>query len=286
MPKPEWLTLRYEHKDAFADVKQTLRSLELVTVCEESHCPNQTECWNTGTATFMILGDTCTRGCKFCNIKTATKGMPIDPEEPQKLLQAAQHLQLTYVVVTSVDRDELPDQGAQHFANCITLLKQNGILVEALIPDYQGNKECVNTILQTQPNVLAHNIETVQRLQPHVRDLRANYEQSLNVLNHAKKSGVYTKSSLMLGLGETSEEVFQTMQDLRACHVDILTLGQYLQPSKKHLTIKEYITPEQFKAYEKKAYELGFLHVIAGPFMRSSYKAGEFFMKYQDGVTI
>ena len=257
----------------FPLIKSTIKNLGLTTVCQESRCPNLSECWSEGTATFMVMGDTCTRACKFCHVKTLYKGQPLDPQEPAKLAQAAREWGLDYLVLTSVDRDDLPDQGAAHLARCIQALKQIGLQVEALIPDFQGNIDALKTVLKAKPDVLAHNIETVKRLQSSVRDPRAGYEQSLEVLRQAKALGVpRTKSSLMLGLGETCQEVIQTMHDLRANHVDIFTLGQYLKPSSRHLTVKQWITQEEWDFYQMMGEELGFA-TASGPLVRSSYKA-------------
>ena len=280
--KPPWLKIR-PPTEKFAEVKDTLKKLNLVTVCEEAHCPNISECWSGGTATFMVLGDTCTRGCRFCNIKSAKLGRPIDKDEPKKLAQAIAEWKLDYVVITSVDRDDLPDQGASHFAECIREIKKQlpSVIVEVLIPDFRGNIECLKTIIAAQPEVIAHNLETVKSLQRKVRDIRANYEQSLFVLKTIKELSpkTYTKSSLMLGLGESEAELVQAFKDLRAIDVSVLTLGQYLRPSDWHIAVNEYIPPEKFKHYQKIAEDLGFLYCAAGPFVRSSYKAGEFFMK-------
>jgi len=277
--KPEWLKVSVKDSSRFNSVKSTLKDLKLVTVCEEAHCPNINECWDSGTATFMILGDTCTRGCKFCNVKTSKKGVLVDKNEPHKIAEAVKKWGLDYIVLTSVDRDDLEDQGANHFSKCIKELKKIGILVEVLIPDFRGNKELIKNIIEAKPDVIAHNIETVKSLQT-IRDPRASYFQSLEVLKFIKKnSDIYTKSSLMLGFGETEQEIIQTMKDLREIDVDILTLGQYLRPSQRHTEIKEYIHPDQFNKYKELGLELGFLYVASGPFVRSSYKAGELFIK-------
>jgi lipoyl synthase len=279
--KPGWLTVKFNPSSEFSAITETLTNLDLVTVCEESSCPNMSECWNGGTATFMILGDTCTRACKFCHVKTGFTRNPPDPDEPGKLVVAAKKLKLKYVVVTSVDRDDLPDQGSNHFARCITALKNSGILVEVLIPDFRGDLDCLKRIIAAKPDVIAHNIETTKRLQSSVRDPRANYNQSLNVLKNVKDldHSKYTKSSIMLGLGETKLEIFNTLEDLRKNNVDIVTLGQYLQPSPKHHPVISYISPENFSKYEKEAKSLGFLYCASGPLVRSSYKAGELFMR-------
>lgn len=229
----------------------------------------------------MVLGDTCTRGCKFCAVKTGFRGQAVDPLEPDKIASAVKEWGLEYVVITSVDRDDLPDQGAEHFAECILQLKaQNpGLMVEVLTPDFRGNLDCVKAIVTAGPDVFAHNVETVSRLQKSVRDPRAGYAQSMAVLKGAKTLGAaYTKSSLMLGLGETTAEVAQALDDLRAADVDIVTFGQYLQPSKLHVPVVEYVTPTQFDAFKEMAESKGFLYCASGPFVRSSYRAGEFIL--------
>ncbi len=282
LSKPDWLRIKPGRGEAFRDVTHAVHSRGLVTVCEEAHCPNLTECWSGGTATFMVLGDTCTRGCKFCAVKTGFRGQEIDRDEPAKIASAVKEWGLDYVVITSVDRDDLPDQGAGHFAECIWQLKaQNpGLLVEVLTPDFRGDLDAVKTIVSAGPDVFAHNVETVSRLQKTVRDPRAGYAQSLAVLEGAKAMGAaYTKSSLMLGLGETQDEVGQTLDDLRAADVDVVTFGQYLRPSKLHFPVAEYVAPHRFDAYRRMAEEKGFLYCASGPFVRSSYRAGEFFLK-------
>ncbi len=283
LKKPEWLTIRLNNNDKFSEVKDTLKELKLVTVCEESHCPNIPECWSGGTATFMVMGDTCTRACKFCNVKTGFPARELDPTEPYRLAEAISKWKLDYIVITSVDRDDLKDQGSSHFAQCIGVVKQKnpGVIVEVLIPDFRGNKDFISNIINARPDVIAHNIETVRSLQKKVRDPRANYEQSLSVLKYVKEINpdIYTKSSLMLGLGEAEEEVLQAMKDLRAINVDIITFGQYLRPSSWHLPVLGYVHPDRFEYFKQKALEFGFLYCASGPFVRSSYKAGELFMK-------
>jgi len=280
--KPNWLKIKLEKNNNFQDIEEALKEENLVTVCEEAHCPNISECWNSGTATFMILGDTCTRACKFCAVKTAFPAKLVDKEEPRKLANLLKKWNLSYIVITSVDRDDLIDQGSVHFANCIKeIKKENNIIIEVLIPDFRGREDLINNIIKVKPNVISHNIETVRRLQKNVRDPRANYEQSLKVLKYVKDTDnkIFTKSSIMLGLGETEVEVIKTMRDLRGINVDFLTLGQYLRPSLKHIEVKEYVSPDKFNFYKKVGEELGFLYVASGPFVRSSYKAGEFFIK-------
>ena len=284
LAKPEWLKIRLDVKDNFSNIKQTIKKHNLHTVCEEAHCPNISECWNGGTATFMLMGDVCTRGCKFCAVKTGNPMRKLDLEEPKKLAQALAEIKLfDYVVLTSVNRDDLDDQGSSHFAECIKEIKKAypEIIVEVLIPDFNGDFEALKKIVDANPEVIAHNIETVERLQRKVRDVRANYKQSLGVLENVKKLNpkIYTKSSIMVGLGEIDGEVIQSMKDLREINVDILTIGQYLRPTDWHLHVDKYIPPEKFEFYKEKALELGFLFCASGPFVRSSYKAGELFVK-------
>ena len=269
----------------FEYLKDSLRSLKLNTVCEEAQCPNIGECWNgeLGTATVMLLGDTCTRGCRFCAVNTARMPPPPDPEEPANTAAAVAAWGLGYVVLTSVDRDDMPDGGAEHFASTVRTLKQlrPETLVECLVPDFQGDLAAVRHLASSGLDVFAHNVETVARLQRRVRDPRAGYEQSLSVLREAKAhAGVLTKTSLMLGLGEQDEEIKQTMHDIKAAGVDILTLGQYLQPTEHHLPVEAYIPPEQFDAWRVYGEQtVGFSYVAAGPLVRSSYRAGEFFVE-------
>lgn len=280
--KPEWLTIKPASTEKYAEIKKTVSSMNLHTVCTEAQCPNITECWSGGTATFMVLGELCTRGCRFCSVSKSATGAAIDPLEPYKLGQAIKQWGLSYVVITSVCRDDMPDQGSGHFARCITEIKKAnpGILVEVLIPDFQGSDEYLRTVVGAKPDVIGHNIETVERLSPQVRDRRAAYRQSLDVLANVKRidSTRYTKSAMMLGLGETDEEVLQSMKDLRAANVDFLALGQYLTPKGHHIELKEYVTPQKFEFFRSKAMEMGFLYVASGPFVRSSYRAGEHFI--------
>ena len=284
LEKPQWLKIKLTANDNFIGIKQTLKQNGLHTVCESAHCPNISECWNTGTATFMLMGDVCTRGCKFCAVKTGNPMKQLDAEEPKKLAKALSEIKLfDYVVLTSVNRDDLHDGGASHFAECVKEIKKKypEIIVEVLIPDFKGYIEALKKIVDAKPEVIAHNIETVERLQKKVRDPRANYRQSLLVLENVKKINpkIYTKSSIMLGLGETDEEIIQAMKDLRKIRVDILTIGQYLRPSEWHLQVNEYVMPEKFEYFKQKALELGFLFCASGPFVRSSYRAGELFMR-------
>jgi lipoyl synthase len=280
--KPAWLKVGVAGGRRYEQVRETLASLRLHTVCAEAHCPNVAECWGGGTATVMLMGDVCTRGCRFCQVKTSAHPPPLDPDEPRHLAEAVGRLHLDYIVVTSVDRDDLADGGAAHFAEAIRWLKENrGLLVEVLTPDFRGDREAVRTIGGAKPDVFANNIETVRRLTPTVRDAKAGYDQTLAVLAlmHEEFRTVVTKSSIMLGLGETEDEVAETMLDLRAVGVDILTLGQYLRPSAWHLPVLEWITPERFEAYRRLGEEHGFRYVASGPLVRSSYRAAELFLR-------
>jgi len=283
--KPEWLKVRAPAGPNYAHLKSLLGGLNLHTVCEEAHCPNIAECWGGGTATIMLLGDTCTRGCRFCAVTSGNPRGVVDPLEPVKVAQAVAEAGLSYVVLTSVDRDDLPDGGAAHFAQTVRAIKAMDptILVETLVPDFQGDPTAVRTVLGGGQEVFDHNVETVRRLQATARDRRANYEQSLFVLQYAKETrpDVYTKSSIMLGLGETEDEVLETLQDLRGTSVDIVTLGQYLRPSAWHLPVLDYVSPEAFDRYREAAEAMGFLYAAAGPLVRSSYRAGEFFLESQ-----
>jgi len=284
--KPEWLKTRPPSGQRFAEIKATLRERNLHTVCEEANCPNLGDCWSgrngPGTATFMLMGDRCSRGCNFCDVETG--GMePLDPEEPENVAEAVAEIGLDYVVLTSVDRDDLDDGGAAHFAETIREIKRRdpSILVETLIPDFGGDPEDVRRIIDAEPDVIAHNVETVERLQWPVRDRRAGYEQSLSVLQQvAAESDIYTKTSLMLGVGEYDHEVYQTLSDLRERDVDIVTFGQYLQPSRSHLEVFDYVHPDKFDTWRDVAEaEFEFLYCASGPMVRSSFKAGEFFVE-------
>ncbi|MFZ5469312.1 MAG: lipoyl synthase [Myxococcota bacterium] len=280
--KPEWLKVRLPHGEGYERVKAIVARTRLATVCEEARCPNIAECWGGGTATVMLMGEVCTRACRFCHVKVGAPP-PLDPMEPENLALAVKELALEYIVVTSVNRDELPDGGASHFAAAIRALQREspGTIVEVLIPDFQGVEKDLATVALARPHVVAHNVETVERLTRTVRDRRAGYRQSLRVLEYLKgrPEGLYTKSSIMLGLGETDEELAQTLRDLRAVGVDVLTLGQYLQPSAYHLPVERFVTPAQFEQYKQLAESLGFLYVASGPLVRSSYRAAEFFIK-------
>ncbi len=284
--KPEWLKMQPPAGERFTDIKQSLRERDLHTVCEEANCPNMGECWSgregPGTATFMLMGERCSRGCNFCDVETG--GMdPLDSDEPENVADAVADIGLDYVVLTSVDRDDLPDQGAGHFAETIREIKRRNedVLVEALIPDFQGEADLVGEVIDAGPDVLAHNVETVERLQWPVRDRRAGYEQSLSVLRQvAEESDAYAKTSLMLGVGEYDHEIYQTLGDLRSVGVDIVTLGQYLQPSRSHLEVADYVHPDAFETWREVAEEeLNFLYCASGPMVRSSYRAGELFIE-------
>jgi lipoyl synthase len=287
LPKPRWLKAKPADSENYHRLRNTVRELGLATVCEEARCPNIGECWGGGeeemaTATIMIMGDTCTRGCRFCSVKTSRAPPPLDPDEPEKVSEAIAKWGLDYVVLTSVDRDDLEDQGSNHFRQVVQKLKEKkpDLLVEALTPDFQGREDLIHAVATSGLDVFAHNMETVERLTPMIRDRRAKYQQSLNVLKYVKTvSHCLTKTSLMLGLGETEEDIRATLQDLRAIDVDVVTFGQYLQPTKRHLPVKYYVTPEEFHEWQEKAEAMGFKYVASGPLVRSSYKAGELFLK-------
>ncbi|GAA0184535.1 hypothetical protein LIER_31823 [Lithospermum erythrorhizon] len=286
--KPGWLRQKAPQGEKYEEVKEQLSQLKLNTVCEEAQCPNIGECWNGGgdgisTATIMLLGDTCTRGCRFCAVKTSRNPAPPDPMEPFNTAKAIASWGVDYIVLTSVDRDDIPDGGSGHFAETVRSMKNLNpdIMIECLTSDFRGDLNAVSTLVHSGLDVFAHNIETVRRLQRIVRDSRAGYEQSLSVLRHAKldKEGMITKTSIMLGLGESDDEIKEAMADLRAIDVDILTLGQYLQPTPLHLTVKEYVTPEKFAFWKEYGESIGFRYVASGPLVRSSYRAGELFVK-------
>ena len=281
--KPEWLTVRPPNGQSYDNLKDLFGRLNLHTVCEEAHCPNVHECWGGGTATLMLMGDVCSRACRFCMVAPGKPQGALDELEPENVSFALSQMGLTYVVLTSVDRDDLPDGGAAHFARTISLVKERNpaMLVEVLIPDFQGDVSDLRRVVDAGPDVIAHNIETTLSLTPTVRDRRAHYWQSLSVLRNVKKlsRGIYTKSSIMVGLGESEEEVTQAMTHLRQADVDFLTVGQYLRPSARHLKVEEYVKPEQFQRYKAIGEELGFRYVASGPLVRSSYKAGEFYVR-------
>jgi lipoic acid synthetase len=282
--KPGWLRVGVPGGERYLRVREALSHLHLHTVCEEARCPNVAECWGGGTATAMLMGDVCTRACRFCNVKTARHPPPLDPDEPRRLAEAVRKLELDYIVVTSVDRDDLPDGGAGHFAETIRLLKEiPRLLVEVLTPDFRGDPEAIRTIGRSAPDVFGNNIETVRRLSPAVRDARADYDRTLGVLAQMKQEfgRIYTKSSIMVGLGESEAEIDGTMRDLRGAGVDILTIGQYLRPSARHLPVLEFVAPERFRDYKTLGERHGFRYVASGPLVRSSYRAAELFFEGQ-----
>jgi lipoic acid synthetase len=276
---PDWLRITLPTSDSFARTRGLLDELKLHTVCESAKCPNHWECWSKGTATFMIAGDRCTRACGFCAVSTA-KPLALEADEPARVAEATRRMKLKHVVITAVARDDLKDGGAEHFRQTIERVRElnPGIVIEVLVPDFLDNDVAIENVLAANPHIYNHNLETVRRLTPSVRH-RATYDRSLTVLKKVKaKRGdtIYTKSGVMLGLGETEEELLQTMRDLRSSNCDILTLGQYLQPSLKHLPVVEFVTPEKFAEYKTHAKEMGFVHVASGPMVRSSYHADEF----------
>lgn len=275
--KPAWLKVSLPSGDTYSQVKHIVREHGLHTVCEEAMCPNIGECWSRGTATFMLMGHICTRACRFCAVDTGNPRGQLDLLEPQKVARSVDLMDLQYVVLTSVDRDDLSDGGAQHYAKTISEIKhlRPQTRVEALTPDFQGNFGCVAMILDAQSDVYAQNLETVERLTHPVRDRRASYRQTLDVLRFAKQHQpkVYTKTSLMLGLGETQAEIVQTLVDLREAAVDIVTFGQYLRPTRHHLPVERYVTPQEFDEIRQIGMEMGFLEIVSGPLVRSSYKA-------------
>ena len=276
---PEWLRLKLPQSSAFTHTRGLLQELDLHTVCESAKCPNQWECWSKGTATFMIAGDRCTRACGFCAVSTA-KPLPLQNDEPDRVAEAVFRLKLKHVVITAVARDDLKDGGANHFQETINAVRfrNPGIIIEVLVPDFLNKDDSLNMVVDAKPEIFNHNLETVRRLTEKVRS-RANYDRSLSVLKKVKEysdEGIYTKSGIMLGLGESESELLESMSNLRSVNCDILTLGQYLQPSLCHLPVVNYITPEKFDEYGAKARDMGFMHVASGPMVRSSYHADEF----------
>jgi lipoyl synthase len=271
--KPDWLKIRLPMTSSFSEVKSIIREHKLHTICTSGDCPNMGECWDAGTATFMILGDICTRACKFCAVKTG-RPMLVDKNEPIKLAESIKLLKLKHCVITSVDRDDLEDGGASVWAESIIMVKvmNPGISIEVLIPDFQGNTDLVQIIIEEKPNIISHNLETVRRLTPNIRS-RAKYDTSLKVIEFISNSGIRSKSGIMLGIGETSEEVIETMKDLRNVGCQVMTIGQYLQPTLKNLEVLEYIKPEVFAEYKQIGLDLGFRFVESGPLVRSSYHA-------------
>ena len=278
---PGWLRIKLPTSDTFARTRSLLEELKLHTVCESAKCPNHWECWSKGTATFMIAGDRCTRACGFCAVATA-KPPALEADEPARVAEAARRMRLRHVVVTAVARDDLPDGGAEHFRRTIEAVRvlNPGVIIEVLTPDFNARDASLDTVLSANPHIFNHNLETVRRLAPSVRH-RATYDRSLSVLSKvkARRGGrIYTKSGMMLGLGETETELFQAMEDLRVAGCDILTLGQYLQPTLKHLPVVEFVPPKKFAEYKSAAEKMGFAHVASGPLVRSSYHADEFEM--------
>ncbi|MBE9054084.1 lipoyl synthase [Nostocales cyanobacterium LEGE 11386] len=274
--KPDWLRVKAPQWERVGNVKEILRDLALNTVCEEASCPNIGECFQAGTATFLIMGPACTRACPYCDIDFEKKPQPLDPTEPARLAEAVRRMKLNHVVITSVNRDDLPDGGSSQFVRCIEAVRSISpqTTIEVLIPDLCGNWNALETILQAAPEVLNHNTETIPRLYRRVRP-QGNYDRTIELLQRARQIApkIYTKSGIMVGLGETDAEIRQVMQDLRAVDCDILTIGQYLQPSQKHLQVKDFITPEQFAAWQVFGEEIGFLQVVSSPLTRSSYHA-------------
>jgi lipoic acid synthetase len=282
-PKPAWLKVRAPGGESYTHLKELFRKLDLHTVCEEARCPNVGECWGEGTATVMLLGDTCTRGCRFCAVTTGNPRGAVDGREPEHVARALSQLGLKYVVLTMVDRDDLLDGGADHVARTVTRLRELApeLLVETLLGDFQGHMAYVDTTVDARPDVWAHNIEVVRRLQRTIRDVRCSYDQSLAVLRRVKERDPKrtTKSSIMVGIGETDDEVLEALADLRGAGVDVVTLGQYLRPTPKHAAVDRYVEPETFDRFADEARKLGFAYVASGPLVRSSYKAAEVFLK-------
>ena len=271
--KPDWLKIRLRGNEQFTRTKSIVESHCLHTICTSGKCPNMGECWSRGTATFMIAGDICTRSCRFCNTLTG-KPFPLDPKEPANVAESIRLMNLKHAVITSVDRDDLPDLGAQHWANTIQAIKaiNSETTVEVLIPDFQGRLELVDLVVDAAPEIISHNMETIRRITPEVRSA-AKYDVSLSVLARIAERGTVAKTGIMVGLGETKEEVYELMDDVKAVGVSVLTIGQYLQPSRKNIPVKEYVTPEQFELYKTIALEKGFKHVESAPLVRSSYHA-------------
>ncbi len=285
---PSWLQTPIPNNANYKSIKRDLRGLNLHTVCEEARCPNISDCWggsdkSAATATIMLMGDTCTRGCRFCSVKTSKAPPPLDPHEPEHTAEALKRWGLGYVVLTSVDRDDLADGGANHFAETIMKIKSKAptMLVEALTGDYAGDLDMVGKVARSGLDVYTHNVETVEELTPMVRDRRAKFRQSLSVLKHAKeaKEGLITKTSIMLGLGETEEQLWETLRELRNVDVDVVTFGQYMRPTKRHMPVNTYVTPTVFETWRQRALDMGFLYCASGPLVRSSYKAGEAFIE-------
>ena len=273
LKKPDWLKIKLPGGKKFTSVKEIVESNKLHTICSSGNCPNMGECWNAGTATFMILGDICTRSCRFCATKTG-RPLPVDNGEPMRLAESISLMKLRHCVITSVDRDDLPDGGAAHWAECIRQIKRvnPGVTIEVLIPDFSGNTKDLDLIISEKPDIISHNLETVKRLTPQIRSA-ARYERSLKVLKHIASSGLKAKSGIMVGIGENETEVFETMDDLLEAGVEIMTIGQYLRPTLEHLPVEAYITPEIFEKYRLAGIEKGFRHIESRPLVRSSYHA-------------
>lgn len=289
LEKPDWLRVRLRGGATYDKVQSIVHEHKLATVCEEAKCPNMSECWTSGTATIMLMGDVCTRACRFCSVNTGNPNGWLDADEPENTARSVELMQLKYVVLTSVNRDDLPDGGAGHYASCVRTVKERNpdTAVEALTPDFLGALTDVETVLDSGIEVFAQNVETVERLTHPVRDPRAGYQQTLKVLAHAKayRPQVLTKTSLMLGLGETEEEIQQCMDDLLEAKVDILTLGQYLQPTAHHLPIERYVSPAEFEQYRQWGLDKGFFEVVSGVFVRSSYRAEQVLAKNNVGLS-
>lgn len=273
LKKPDWLKIRLGDNERFADTRRIVEANHLHTICSSGRCPNQGECWSRGTATFMIAGDICTRSCRFCNTKSG-RPLPLDNSEPLHVAESVQTMKLKYAVITSVDRDDLPDLGAAHWVKTIEEIRRLNpeIKIEVLIPDFQGKEDFLDMIIEAKPDVIGHNMETIRRLTPEVRSA-AHYDTSLAVLRHIAESGIITKTGIMVGLGETVSEVEELMDDVRKANVSVLTIGQYLQPSRQNYPVKEYVTPEQFNSYKITALQKGFTKVESAPLVRSSYHA-------------
>jgi len=271
--KPDWIRTKLHSESTFSEVHQIIEKNGLHTICTSGRCPNQSECWNKGTATLMILGEICTRACRFCNTLTG-QPMPPDPAEPERIAQSIQLLNLQHAVITSVDRDDLPDKGASHWAKTIQAIKTLNpeVTLETLIPDFDGDTILLDLVIAEKPNIISHNLETVRRLTPKIRS-KAKYETSLKVLNYVSSCGITTKTGIMVGLGETETEIFTLMDDALIAGCSVLTIGQYLQPSRKNIPVCEYVSPNKFEEYRQIGLEKGFRHVESGPFVRSSYHA-------------
>ena len=286
--KPSWLKVKAEFNPNFHKVRDQVHSKQLYTVCEEAHCPNINECWSAGTATFMLMGSVCTRACKFCSVDTGNPNGWLDKDEPTNIAKAVEAMMLKYVVLTSVNRDDLPDGGAQHFANTVKLIKELNpdTAVEALTPDFKGLSTSIETIVNSGLEVFAQNIETVERLTHQVRDIRAGYHQTIDVLSESKRINpkILTKTSIILGLGETDIEIEQTLDDLAEKNIDIVTIGQYLRPTRNHHPIERWVTPDEFERYRQIGLKKGFLEVISGPLVRSSYRAERVLEKNNVGI--